>query len=157
MIVADSTKQKVNGRSSVESEFIGVNDRISRIFWTRQFLEFQGFKVKVNIIYQNNTSKMKLQKNGKAISVKRTRHYDIKYFYVTYLIGRDKLQVIYCPTDDMLGGYITNPLVGSKFIKLRDLIMNVLTNITELSSRSVLENLIRSIDSNLNSSPITKY
>ena len=58
---------------------------------------------------------MKLQKNGKSRSGKITRHYDIKYFYVTYLIRRGKVQVIYCPTDDMLGDYITNPLVGSQF------------------------------------------
>ena len=56
---------------------------------------------------------MKLQNNGKAISGNRTRHYDIKYFYVTYLIVRDEVQVIYCPTDDMLGEYMTKPLVGS--------------------------------------------
>ena len=34
MIVADSTKQKVNARSSTESELIGVDDRISNILWT---------------------------------------------------------------------------------------------------------------------------
>ena len=102
-IVAYYTKQKVNARSSTELELIGVKNRISKVFWTRQFLECQGFKVKVNIIDQDNTSTMKLKNNGKARSVKRTQYYDIKYFYVTYLIGRDKVKVIYCPTYDMLG------------------------------------------------------
>ena len=80
--------------------------------------------MKVNIIYQDNTSTMKLQKNGKARSGNRARHYDIKYCYVTNLTGRDKIQVIYCPTNDMLGDCMTKPLVGSKFVKFRDLIMN---------------------------------
>ena len=65
MIVADSTKQKVNARILTESELIGVDDIISKILWNRRFLECQGFKVKANIIYQDNTSTKK--KNCKRI------------------------------------------------------------------------------------------
>ena len=37
MIVADFTKQKVNTRILTKSELIGVEDRISKILWTRRF------------------------------------------------------------------------------------------------------------------------
>ena len=124
-IVVYSTKQKVNERISTKSELIGVEDRISKILWTQRFLECQVFKVKVNIIYQDNIITIKLKNNGEAKSGKRTRHYDIKYFYVMDLIRRDTVQVIYCPTDVMLGDYMTNTLVGSKFVKFRDLNMNL--------------------------------
>jgi hypothetical protein len=33
--------------------------------------------------------------------------------------------VKYCPTDDMIGNFMTKPLVGAKFVKFRDLIMNL--------------------------------
>jgi hypothetical protein len=125
MIVSDSTKQKVNSRSSTEAELIGVDDRISKIIWTKRFIEYQGFKVKLNIIYQDNTSTMKLENNGKSTSGKQTCHFDIKYFYVTNLIGRDEVEVIYYPTDDMLADYMTKPLTGSKFHYFRDFIMNL--------------------------------
>ena len=81
--------------------------------------------MKVNIIYQDNTNTMKLQNNAKSGSGKRARNYDIKHFDVTDLIGRDEVQVIYCPTDDILGDYMAKPLVGSKFVKFRDLIINL--------------------------------
>jgi hypothetical protein len=35
MIISDSTKQKVNSRSSTEAELIGVDDRISKILWAK--------------------------------------------------------------------------------------------------------------------------
>jgi hypothetical protein len=70
MIILDSTKQKVNSRSSTEAELIGVDDRISKILWAKRFIEYQGFKIKLNIINQDNTSTMKLEKNGKASSGK---------------------------------------------------------------------------------------
>jgi hypothetical protein len=45
MIILDSTKQKVNFRSSTEAERIGVDDRISKILWAKQFIEYQRFKI----------------------------------------------------------------------------------------------------------------
>jgi hypothetical protein len=81
-IILDALKQKVNSRTSTEAELIAVDDEVSKVLWTKQFLEWQNFKVKLNIVCQDNTSSMKLEKNGKASSGKRTRHFDIKSFYV---------------------------------------------------------------------------
>ena len=58
---------------------------------------------------------MKMELNGKASSGKRTRHFDIKYYYITDLIKRKLVQIKYCPTNDMIADYMTKPIVGSKF------------------------------------------
>ena len=84
----------------------------------------QGYKPYKNQIERDNTSTMKLEVNGKASSGKRTRHFDIKYFYITDLIKRNILSTVYCPTDDMISDYMTKPLVGYKFFKFRHMIMN---------------------------------
>ena len=88
-------------------------------------MKYQDFKVKLNIIYQDNTSTMKLQNNGKLSAGKRTRHFDIKLFYISDLISRDEVEVRYCPTNDMIADYMTKPLVGTKLKRFRDLIMNI--------------------------------
>jgi hypothetical protein len=124
-IISSSTKQKVNSRSSTESEMIGVDDKIAKVLWMKRFLEWQDFAVKLNIIYQDNTSSIKLEENGKSSSGKRTRHFDIKYFYVTDLVGRNEVKIEYCSTDEMLADYMTKPLVGGKFKLFRDRIMNL--------------------------------
>ncbi len=124
-IISGSNKQKANSRSSTESEIIAVDDKIAKVLWMKRFLGWQGFTVKLNIIYQDNTSSMKLEENGKESSGKRTRHFDIKYFYVTDLVGRKEVTIEYCPTDEMIADYMTKPLVGSKFKLFRDLIMNL--------------------------------
>jgi hypothetical protein len=124
-ISSGSNKQKVNSRSSTEAELIGIDDKIAKILWMKRFLEWQGFPVKLNIIYQDNTSTMKLAENGKESSGKRTRHFDIKYFYVTDLVDRKEVKVEYCSTDEMIADYMTKPLVGGKFKLFRDLIMNL--------------------------------
>jgi hypothetical protein len=124
-ILSSSTKQKINTRSSTESELVGVDDKIAKVLWMKRFLEWQDFKVKTNIVYQDNTSTMKLEEKGKESSGKRTRHFEIKYFYVTDLVGRNEVKVIYCSTDKMIADYHTKPLTGWKFRFFRDLIMNL--------------------------------
>jgi hypothetical protein len=124
-IISSSTKQKVMTRSSTELELVGVDDKISKILWMKRFLEWQNFKVKTNIVYQDNTSTMRLEEKGKESSGKRTRHFEIKYFYVTDLVGRNQVKIIYCSTDDMVADYHTKPLTGWKFKLFRDLIMNL--------------------------------
>ena len=72
LFVLLSMNQKVNTRSSTEAELVGVDDIISKVLWTKLFIEAQGHKVTMNVIYRDNTSAMKLEANGKASSGKRT-------------------------------------------------------------------------------------
>jgi hypothetical protein len=63
--------------------------------------------------------------NGNASSGEHTRHFHIKFFYITDLINRNKIHIKYCPTEDMIADYMTKPLVGVKFEHFRKLIMNL--------------------------------
>ena len=123
-ITSVSTKQKINTRSSTEAELVSIDDIISKVLWTKRFLEEQGYMVNQNIIMRDNISSMKLENNGKTSSGKRTRHFDIKYFYITDLIARKEVTIQYCPTDDMVADYMTKPLSGAKFHKFRKAVMN---------------------------------
>lgn len=119
-----STKQKVNTRSSTEAELISIDDVISKVLWTKLFLQEQGIDIKQNILLRDNQSSMKMEMNGKSSTGKRTRHFNIKYFYITDLIERKEVTIQYCPTESMIADYMTKPLNGAKFHKFRKLIMN---------------------------------
>jgi hypothetical protein len=124
-IISDALKQKINSRSSTEAELISIDDEVSKILWSKRFKEWQEFLVLMTIMCQDNTSTMTLGNKGNASSGKRTTHFDIKMFYVTDLIARDEVTVMYCHTDDMIGDCMTKPLTGAKFHKFRALIMNL--------------------------------
>ena len=124
-VISKSTKQKLNTRSSTEAELVGVNDAMSMILWTRLFLEAQGIRVTDNIIYQDNQSTMLLAKNGRQSSGKNTRHLEIRYYFVTDNIGRKRVSIEHCPTEEMLGNFFTKPLQGALFCKLRKSIMGL--------------------------------
>jgi hypothetical protein len=92
--------------------------------WTRYFLEAQGYGADESIVYQDNQSAMLLEKNGRGSSSKRTRHINIRYFFVADRIASREVKVEYCPTGDMVADYFTKPLQGTLFRKFRDIIMN---------------------------------
>jgi hypothetical protein len=123
--IVNSTKQKLNTRSSTESEIVGVDDCMPAICWTRYFLEAQGYAVSENIVYQDNKSAILLEKNGKASSSKRTKHINIRYYFVTDRINQKELTVEWCPTGDMIGDFMTKPTQGALFKRFRDQIMGV--------------------------------
>ena len=124
--IATSTKQKLNTRSSTEAELVGVDDLMPAICWTRYFMEAQGYKVTENIVYQDNQSAILLERNGKASSSKRTKHINIRYFFVTDRIKNQELTVEWCPTGDMIADFMTKPTQGALFKKFRDQIMGVI-------------------------------
>jgi hypothetical protein len=66
------TKQKINTHSSTEAKLVGVNDVVSKVLWTKLFIEAQNIKANTNVIYQDNTISTKLEENGKASSGKHT-------------------------------------------------------------------------------------
>ena len=120
---ASSLKQKINTKSSTESELVGADDMMGSILWTNYFLEAQGYKSKDTIVYQDNKSAILLEKHGKASSSKRTKHINIRYFFIKDRIDNKELRIEYCPTDEMVADFFTKPLQGQKFIDFRNRIL----------------------------------
>ena len=134
-VVSGPTKQKITTRSSTESELVGVDDTITFIEWISMFMKGQvkdypdddplkslGTK---NLAKQDNTSTIKLARNGRRSCGQRTRHINIRYFYITDKINDGTVVVSYCPTKEMISDYFTKPLQGSLFRQHRNAIMGV--------------------------------
>jgi hypothetical protein len=91
--------------------------------WTLYFLEAQGYKIDNNILYQDNKSSILLETNGRASSGQRTRHMNVRYFFIADRVKSKEIRIEYCPTGIMLADYFTKPLQGLIFRQLRDMIM----------------------------------
>ena len=134
--IVSSTKQKLNTWSSTESELVGLDNMMPSILWTRYFLINQGYDVSQNVVYQDNKSSILLEKNGKASSSKRTKHINIRYFFVKDRIDKNEVQVEWCPTKIMVADFMTKPLQGALFKKFRDQIMGIVSTATVPKSDS---------------------
>ncbi len=123
--IVSSTKQKLNARSSTESELVGVDDMMPIIIWSCYFLMAQGYGETQNLLLQDNKSSMLLEKSGKASRGKHTRHINIRYFFITDRVNMKEVEIKWCPTKEMVADVMTTPLQGSHFRRLRNLIMGM--------------------------------
>ena len=139
-------KQKVNTKSSTESKLVGCDDVMNFMVWVKLFMSWQmkdheeNEKTKLigkrNILLQDNTSAILLEKFGKRSSTKRTRHLSIKYHYVTSKLNDQTITAVtYQPTKEMVADYLSKPLQGSLFRKHR----NAILGITERDKAEALE------------------
>ena len=59
-IVHGCSKQKINTKSSTETEIVGVSDFLPYTMWASYFLKAQGYKLHRNIFYQDKTSAIRM-------------------------------------------------------------------------------------------------
>ena len=125
MIYNKSTKQKINTTSSTESELVAVDDVLSQVLWTNYFMRAQGWFSDQTIVYQDNKSAILLENNGKLSSSKRTKHINVRYYFVKDCIDRKEIRIDFCGTEAMWADFYTKPLQGSKFREFRKIILNL--------------------------------
>ena len=128
-----SVKQKINTKSSTEAELVGLSDEASRGLWCNLFLEKQGYKIPPLVQMQDNKSTITLGNKGCA-TAQRTRHINIRYFWITDYIDRGEMCLQYMPTESMIADGLTKPLQGAAFIRMRNLLLNSLHDAVDIDA-----------------------
>jgi hypothetical protein len=80
--ISSLNKMKCNARNSTETELISLHDKLPDIVWTRYFVECQGYDIDECVVFQDNTSALSLEKNGRISSSKQMKHIKAKYFLI---------------------------------------------------------------------------
>ena len=121
--IPKSWKQKLNTKSSTEAELVGASDYLPNTIWVKMFLEAQGHKINENYFEQDNESAIKLEKNGRMSAGPKSRHVNIRHFWIKDRSKDNNIVIRHCPTLQMLADFFTKPLQGALFRKFRDVIL----------------------------------
>jgi len=124
-IYCNSSKQRINSKSSTEAEMIAVSDGLNHVLWLRNFLIAQGYKLNESNIVQNNQSAILLFKTGKSQSSTRTRHIAIRFYFVKDRVDKGEIRVEYLSLENMVADIYTKPLQGKKFLELRGVLLRL--------------------------------
>ena len=135
--ISYSSTQKINTRSSTESELVGVDDVIGFVEWTSLYSKEQVKEYPVahllkdlgkkNVVLEDNTSTIKLVKGGRKVCGSRTRNIQIRYFYAHERVEDRTIVVMYYPTKEMVSDYFSKPLQGSLFRTHRNTLVGIST------------------------------
>jgi hypothetical protein len=118
-----STKQKIVSKSSTEAELLALSDSASQAIWVANFINAQGYDVGPVVLHQDNMSCMALVKRGSPAS-ERSRHIDIRYFWVKQLVDGKAAVVRHLATELMHANVMTKAVQGKQFIDERDRLTN---------------------------------
>ena len=117
-----SSMQKMNTRSSTETEHVGTSEYLPKPIFFELFMNAQGYKPKMTLA-KDNESEIRMLKNGKASCTSNSKHVAIKFFWSTDRVKNHDVSVEYCPTEKMLADYMSKPLQGIIFKTFRSVIM----------------------------------
>jgi len=120
-----SSKQRLNAKSSTETELVGGSDYLPYPVWLLYFYESQGYRIAKKIVYQDNQSTMKFLMNGRKSCGKQSRHENIRFFWIADRLRIHGMKVEYCPTSVMLADFYSKPLQGGLFKRTRDVVMGL--------------------------------
>jgi hypothetical protein len=122
-ILAGSTKQKINTKSSAESEIVAVSDALSNIIFVDNLLRQQGLIVDPILLLQDNESAIIMMRNGHGSS-NLSRHINIRYFWITDLLDNEQVRIEKGGSQEMWSDTLTKPLQGEAFIKHDNVLIN---------------------------------
>ena len=115
-VAAKSKKQKMVSKDSTEGELVGLTDRVDGVLRLDEFMQLQGHKMEVPVIYQDNQSTIMLVTKGGGKY--RNVHLRVRQCRLREIIESGKVIVTYLCTGNMIADILTKPLQGMMFTAL---------------------------------------
>jgi hypothetical protein len=121
-IAWSSKRQRAISTSTLEAEYIALCAGAKQAVWLRGlFIELGQDKFlskdpgRSVLLYGDNQGALALVENPENHA--RTKHIDVQYHYIRYLVGNGSVSTAYCPTDQMAADVLTKPLTKVKLLR----------------------------------------
>ena len=108
-----SKRQEIVSLSTTKSEYVAATHGMKEALWLRSLLsETFGPIAAVTTLFSDNQAAIALTRDHQYHS--RTKHIDVCYHFIHWVIEKGSLRLIYCPTDDMVADTLTKALPSTK-------------------------------------------
>jgi hypothetical protein len=109
-----STKrQEIISLSTTESEYVAATYAAKEALWLRSLLsQLFDTNLEATTLFSDNQSAIALTKDHQYHA--RTKHIDIRFHFIRWIVENGSLRLIYCPTDDMVADTLTKALPSPK-------------------------------------------
>jgi hypothetical protein len=108
-----SKQQELIVLSTTEGEYVAATHAAKEALWLRSLIsEVFGGTLEATTLFSDNQSAIALSKDHQYHA--RTKHIDIRYHFIRWVIENGSIRLIYCPTEDMVADTLTKPLPSTK-------------------------------------------
>jgi hypothetical protein len=106
-------RQEIVSLLTTESEYIAATHTTKEALWLRMLLSKLFTPVRdPTPLFSDNQSAITLAKDQQYHAC--TKHIDICFHFIRWVINDGQLSLIYCPTDDMVADCLTKALPSAK-------------------------------------------
>ena len=108
-----SKKQELVTLSTAESEYVAATYAAKEALWLRRIINeiFQPLTKPITL-YSDSQSAIALTKDGSYHA--RTKHIDIRYHFIRFVVQDKSISLFYCPTENMTADILTKALPNIK-------------------------------------------
>ena len=108
-----SKRQEIVSLSTTESEYVAATHGMKEALWLRSLLSkiFEPMKAPTTL-FSDNQAAISLTCNHQYHA--RTKHINVRYHFIRWVIEQGSLRLVYCPTDDMVTDTLTKALPSAK-------------------------------------------
>ena len=108
-----SRKQEIIMLSTAKSEYVAATHAAKEAIWLRQFIG-EVFQPLTNQIPLHSDSQATIALTHNRSYHACTKHIDIRYHFILFVINNGTINLIYCPTDNMVADTLTKALPNIK-------------------------------------------
>jgi len=115
-------RQQAISTSTLEAKYIALCAGAKQAVWLRElFIKLGQDKFlskdpgRSVLLYGDNQGALALVENPENHA--RTKHINVQYHYIRYLVGNGSVSIAYCPTDQMAADVLTKPLTKVKLLR----------------------------------------
>jgi hypothetical protein len=113
-VVSWSSKwQEIISLSTTESKYITATHSGKEALWLHSLIsEVFGTLQELTTLFSDNQAAIALMRNHQYHAW--TKHINVRYHWIHWVIKQGAIKVIYCPTDDMVTNALTKALPSAK-------------------------------------------
>ena len=105
--------QEIISLSTTESEYIAATYTAKEALWLRSLIsQLFNTTLEATTLFSDNQSAITLTKDHQYHT--RTKHIDVRFHFIRWIIENRSLRLVYCPTDDMVADTLTKVLPSPK-------------------------------------------
>jgi hypothetical protein len=108
-----SKKQSIIALSTTEVEYVAATHAAKEALWLRTFISQTFGSISGPItLHSDNQSAITLMKDHQYHA--RTKHIDIRFHFIRWIVEEGRITLVYCPTDKMVADTLTKALPSPK-------------------------------------------